>query len=124
MSETIQNTIKRLEHLSLKDGDVLAIEFRERVKPEHYDLLAAAIRRITGAKVLIIAMDAMTDIRTLDEGAMRAHGWVRASAVDKPVPTGGVAKAPVLAIIGNGEPPEVVVPLAAMPQLLKEGEPG
>lgn len=79
MSVIIQDTIKRLQHLTLKDGDVLAIEYREPVAFDVLDRLSKVIKERIGARVLVMLVENMGEIRTLDEGAMRAHGWVRAS---------------------------------------------
>lgn len=77
----LQDTIKRLVHLRLQSGDVLAIEYREPISPDHVERLAAAVNRHLGSvgvrNVAILLAENLGEIRTLDEGAMRRLGWER-----------------------------------------------
>lgn len=75
-------TIKRIEVLRPKDGDVLAIEYRVPLTVEQVERLSTAVNEHSQAagrgQVLILLVENFGQIRTLDEGGMRTRGWVRA----------------------------------------------
>ncbi len=77
------DVIKCVDSLSLKGGDVLFIQSSEPLSQCNMDRLTTLVNQHLEAvgigRVLVILVEDQMEVRSLDEEAMRQHGWVRAN---------------------------------------------
>lgn len=77
----VRGLVQRLDHLTVEDGDVLAIYTDRQCEPDMIASFQATARPWLDSQgldnVLVIIVEPGLEVKPLDEGDMRRLGWVR-----------------------------------------------
>lgn len=77
---TTADAIAKVEKLEINPGDVVLIQTTESRQVEE-GMADAFSKLATEKKCLIIFTKPGTDVRTLNEGAMRQQGWIKSKEI-------------------------------------------
>lgn len=71
---------KDLKKLDIKDGDVIVVKRFPGLTARLLDWMADELGNRGFGNCIIVAVDRMSDLKSLDENVMRNYGWVKADA--------------------------------------------
>lgn len=74
-----KKALDQIKLLRLKNNDTVIVLKWPGMTKEDKEELAKQLQRKTGvlSGITLIFLDRFSDLRTLDEGQMRANGWIR-----------------------------------------------